>query len=162
MFPPCLWRRRDPRRFHHALQGGGRHAHHLRPHVCHQQCTGVGLVYRSDLESRKTDLGERRWNRGKSPQPPLLPDRPLCGHFMAVHVVDDVGVHQAVPVVVAVLRICAVQKSYTGTLHFLGLHPICPQIVHGKNTGGERMYIPYWSINFNMTTYYVTSSLRIE
>jgi hypothetical protein len=26
-----------------------------------------------------------------------------------------------------------------GALHFFGLHPICPQIVHGKITGGERI-----------------------
>jgi hypothetical protein len=99
MFPPCLWGRRDPRGLHHELQSGGHHVHHLRPHVCHQR-------------SRKTDLGETRWTRGRLPRPPLLPDclHPLCGPFIAVHVVDDVGVHRAIPVVVAVLGIRAVQR----------------------------------------------------
>jgi hypothetical protein len=44
--------------------------------------------------------------RSMWPRPPCLPDcpPPFCLYFITVHVVDNVGVHRAVPVVVAGLR----------------------------------------------------------
>jgi hypothetical protein len=112
-FPSRLWRRRDPRRYHHVLQGGGHHHHHLHSHLRHQRGMGERIVYRPDPEARKTVLGEEGWIRSTWPRPPCLLDRlrPFCVQFIAVHVVDDVGVHRAVPVVGAGLRVRAVQST---------------------------------------------------
>jgi hypothetical protein len=74
---------------------------------------GEWIVYRPDPEVRKTVLREGRWIRSTWPRPPRLLDcpHPLCVQFFSVHVVDDVGVHRAVPVVGAGLRVHAVQTT---------------------------------------------------
>jgi hypothetical protein len=58
VFPVRLWGWSNPRGLHHKLQSGGRHIHHLRPHiplhVLHQRRRGEGLSNRPNLEARET------------------------------------------------------------------------------------------------------------
>jgi hypothetical protein len=117
VFPPRLWGWSDPRKLPHKLQSGGRHVYHLRPHVLlhvlHQRRRGEGLVYCPNLESREAFLGEGRWTRSTWPclLRPLDRPRPVLVQLIAVHVVDDVGVHRAILGVGAGLRVGAFQST---------------------------------------------------
>jgi hypothetical protein len=89
------------------LQGGDRHVHHLRPHVCYQPRQGEGLVNRLDCRMR-------RRARGSLPSFPLPLDclHPSAGQLIPVHVVDDVRIHRAVPDEAAILSFGAVQSVH--------------------------------------------------
>jgi hypothetical protein len=117
VFPPCLWEWSNLRGLHHKLQSGGRHDQHLRPHVplhvLHQRRQGEGLVYSLWIVAREALLGEGRWRRSTWSCLPRFLDRsrPVLVHFIAIDIIDNIGIHRAVLGVGAGLRVGASQST---------------------------------------------------